>query len=118
MSDVNNVKNFIDKVQSGDSAGAGEAFKDALRDKVSAGLDAARIDIAKGLFNADGSVNAASYSDPKPEIAGTGTFNADGTITPTGAAAQDGQAQIDLSADTNTAEVETSAGVETSDAGQ
>ena len=28
----NNVQNFVDKLASGDNTGAGEAFKDALRD--------------------------------------------------------------------------------------
>tara|TARA_B100000085_G_scaffold351_1_gene382 strand:+ start:75 stop:263 length:189 start_codon:yes stop_codon:yes gene_type:complete len=33
------VKNFIDKLASGNNADAGEAFKDALRAKVADGLD-------------------------------------------------------------------------------
>ena len=33
------IQNFIDKLATGDNAGAGEAFKDALRDKVATSLD-------------------------------------------------------------------------------
>ena len=48
MSD--NVKNFIDKLQSGDNADAGEAFKNALRDKVGDQLDTARQNLAANMF--------------------------------------------------------------------
>ena len=43
-------------------------------------------------------VEAEAHSDPKPEIADPGTFNKDGSITPTttGAQANDGEAQLDL----------------------
>jgi hypothetical protein len=35
MTDINdNTKNFIDQLSNGNNADAGEAFKDALRDKV------------------------------------------------------------------------------------
>ena len=44
------IQNFIDKLATGDNAGAGEAFKDALRDKVATSLDAARQDIAGRIF--------------------------------------------------------------------
>jgi len=48
MTDVNdNTKNFIDQLSNGNNADAGEAFKDALRDKVASALDNARKDIAK-----------------------------------------------------------------------
>ena len=40
------TKNFIDKLAAGDNAGAGEAFKDALRVKVGQTLDAHRKDMA------------------------------------------------------------------------
>ena len=40
------IKDFIDKLN-GDNAGAGEVFKDALRDKVADSLDAQRQDIAE-----------------------------------------------------------------------
>ena len=40
------IQNFIDKLATGDNAG-GEAFKDALRDKVATSLDAARQDIGR-----------------------------------------------------------------------
>ena len=97
MTDINdNTKNFIDQLSQGDNTDAGEAFKAALRDKVASALDNARKDIAGNLFN--GNSVAASFSDPKPEIADPGTFNPDGSISPTMTAAQsaDGEAQIDL----------------------
>ena len=86
------VKNFIDKVQIGDNADAGEAFKDALRAKVGSALDAHRQEVASNLFN--GTFEAQPHSDPKPVIAEPGTFNQDGSVSPT--LNKDGQAQIDL----------------------
>ena len=44
------IKDFIDKLNVGDNAGAGEVFKDALRDKVADSLDAQRQDIASKIF--------------------------------------------------------------------
>jgi len=61
------VKNFVDNLASGNNAEAGEAFKDALRDKVAAGLDHSRQDIAKNIFTG---ANAETISDPKPEYTG------------------------------------------------
>ena len=59
------IKDFVDKLSSGDNAGAGEAFKDALRDKVANSLDAQRQDIASKIF-AD--VQPEAHSDPKPAV--------------------------------------------------
>ena len=73
------VKNFIDKMAQNDMVGAGDAFKDALRAKVGDQLDVKRQDIAGNMFQAQ------PHSDPKPEIAGTGTFTQDGQVEPTGA---------------------------------
>ena len=98
MADINdNTKNFIDQLSNGNNTDAGEAFKQALRDKVASSLDNARKDIAGNMFN--GNVEAADYSDPKPVVADPGTFNPDGSISPTTTAGQsaDGEAQIDLS---------------------
>jgi hypothetical protein len=67
MSD--HIKNFIDKIADGKSAEAGDAFKDALRDKVATALDNTRKDIASQMFTADTLAGVtASYSQPKPEI--------------------------------------------------
>ena len=60
------IQNFIDKLATGDNAGAGEAFKDALRDKVATSLDAQRQDIASKIFN--GVPEAEAHSDPKPAV--------------------------------------------------
>ena len=76
------VKNFIDKMAQNDMVGAGDAFKDALRAKVGDQLDVKRQDIAGNMFQAQ------PRSDPKPEIAGTGTFTQDGQVEPTGAETQ------------------------------
>jgi len=76
------VKSFIDKLAQNDMVGAGDAFKDALRSKVGDALDVKRQDVASTLFKAE------PHSDPKPEIAGTGTFTKDGQVEPTGAVAQ------------------------------
>lgn len=87
------VKNFIDQVADGNNVDAGEAFKDALRAKIGDALDAKRKELAGSLFNgASATPEAQPYSDPKPEIADPGTFNADGSVS-TG---NDGEAQIDL----------------------
>ena len=79
------VKNFIDKMAQNDMVGAGDAFKDALRAKVGDQLDVKRQDIAGNMFQAQ------PHSDPKPEIASTGTFTQDGQVEPTGANAQETQ---------------------------
>ena len=76
------VKSFIDKLAHNDMVGAGDAFKDALRSKVGDALDTRRQEVASSLFKAE------PHSDPKPEIAGTGTFTRDGEVEPTGANAQ------------------------------
>ena len=76
------VKSFIDKLAQNDMIGAGDAFKDALRSKVGDSLDARRQEVAGSMFKAE------PHSDPKPEIAGTGTFTQDGKVEPTGANAQ------------------------------
>ena len=60
------VKSFVDKLAAGDNAGAGEAFKDALRDKVATSLDTQRQDIASKIFN--GIPEAEPHSDPKPAV--------------------------------------------------
>tara|TARA_B100000424_G_C22844222_1_gene450409 strand:- start:453 stop:776 length:324 start_codon:yes stop_codon:yes gene_type:complete len=59
------IQNFIDKLATGDNAGAGEAFKDALRDKVATSLDAQRQDIASKIFT---DVQPEAHSDPKPAV--------------------------------------------------
>ena len=59
------IKDFVDKLSSGDNAGAGEAFKDALRDKVATSLDAQRQDNAGKIF-AD--IQPEAHSDPKPAV--------------------------------------------------
>ena len=93
------VKNFIDKIAVGDNAGAGDAFKDALRVKVGDALDAHRQEVAGNLFN--GTFEAQPHSDPKPVIADPGTFNQDGSVSNTGNL--DGEAQIDLTQGTEDA---------------
>ena len=98
------VKNFIDKIQKNDNAGAGEAFKDALRAKVGDALDNHRKDVASTMFSGtpgQTTPEAVPHSDPKPEVAGTGTFTPDGQVVPTGA---------DAVADTGTADVTQNAG--------
>jgi len=86
------VKNFIDKIADGDNAAAGDAFKDALRVKVGNSLDAHRQEVAGNMFNGN---LEQPHSDPKPVIADPGTFNQDGSVSPT--VSGDGQAEVDLS---------------------
>ena len=94
-----NVKNFIDNLEVGKNADAGEAFKSALRDKMGDALDARRKELSASLFNQkeSGEVEAEPHSDPKPEIADPGTFTKEGEVVPTTDAGKDGEAQIDLS---------------------
>ena len=54
-------------MSSGQAAEAGEAFKDALRDKVGDALEARRKELASVLFQ--GQIEAEAHSDPKPVIA-------------------------------------------------
>ena len=93
------VKSFVDKLAAGDNANAGEAFKDALRVKVGATLDAHRKDMAGNMFNQANPVpEAEAHSDPKPEVADIGTFTADGQVQ-TSSDVKDGQAELDLTTD-------------------
>ena len=88
------VKNFVDQLAAGDNAGAGEAFKDALRVKVGTTLDAHRKNTASNMFNNAVPVpEAEPHSDPKPEVQDIGTFTHDGQVQ------GDGQAEVDLSQD-------------------
>jgi len=93
------VKKFIDDIQNGKNADAGEAFKDALRAKVANGLDTKRKEMASQMFNTAQSIpaEAAAFSDPKPEVAEPGTFEQDGSVS----SVKDGQAEIDLTTDEN-----------------
>ena len=105
MSEVNdNTKNFIDQLSKGNSVEAGEAFKDALRDKVADSLANARKDLAGNMFREP--IEAEAHSDPKPEIADPGVFNADGSVspTPTDAQAKDVKAELDLTPEADNAD--------------
>jgi len=91
------TKAFIDKLAAGDNAGAGDAFKDALRVKVGQTLDNHRKDMAGNMFNQANPIpEAEAHSDPKPEIADPGTFTKDGQVVDT-TGEKDGQAELDLS---------------------
>jgi len=93
------TKAFIDKLAAGDNAGAGDAFKDALRVKVGQTLDNHRKDMAGNMFNQANPIpEAEAHSDPKPEIADPGTFDRDGNVLDT-TGQKDGQAELDLSQD-------------------
>ena len=85
------TKAFIDNLEAGNNADAGEAFKSALRDKMGDALDAKRQELAANLFN--GKVEAEPHSDPKPEIADVGTFTQDGQVQTD---ANDGKAEIEI----------------------
>ena len=99
-----NTKNFIDQLSQGNNDEAGEAFKAALRDKVADQLDNARKDLAGNMFKAP--TEAEDFSDPKPEIADPGVFNADGSVsaTPTDTDKKDGEAEINLTPEADNAD--------------
>lgn len=61
------IKSFVDKLSSGQAAEAGEAFKDALRNKVGDALETRRKELASVLFQ--GQIEPETFSDPKPEVA-------------------------------------------------
>ena len=63
---TNKVATFVDTLQKGDNAAAGDMFKDALRDKVANALDTKRVEVAKSIFNG---VEAQPHSDDKPNVA-------------------------------------------------
>ena len=88
------TKAFIDNLEAGQNADAGEAFKNALRDKMGDALDARRQELAASLFNQK-APEADPISDPKPEVADVGTFTQDGQVQTT-AQQNDGKAEIDL----------------------
>jgi len=96
------TKTFIDNLEAGKNADAGQAFKDALRDKMGNALDARRQELAASLFNK--TPEADPISDPKPEIADVGTFTADGQVQTSNDPQKDGKAELDL---TQNAETET-----------
>ena len=93
-----NVKNFIDNLEVGKNADAGEAYKSALRDKMCDALDARRKELSASLFNQkeSGEVEAEPHSDPKPEVADVGTFTQDGQVQTTADQSNDGKAEMDL----------------------
>ena len=92
------TKNFIDKLAAGDNAGAGDAFKDALRVKVGQTLDNHRKDMAGNMFNQANPIpEAEPHSDPKPEIAEPGSFDKEGNVIDT--VGKDGKAELDLTTD-------------------
>ena len=93
-----NVKNFIDNLEVGKNADAGEAFKSALRDNMGDALDARRKELSASLFNQkeSGEVEAEPHSDPKPEVADVGTFTQDGQVQTTADQSNDGKAEMDL----------------------
>ena len=93
-----NTKAFIDNLEAGNNADAGEAFKSALRDKMGDALDAKRKDLASSLFNKE-TPEAMPHSDPKPEVADVGTFTADGQVQD---ATNDGKAELEISGNDET----------------
>jgi hypothetical protein len=95
-----NTKAFIDNLEAGNNADAGEAFKSALRDKMGDALDAKRQELAANLFN--GKVEAEPISDPKPEIATPGTFAQDGSVTTPGQPEMDGKAELEIAGNDET----------------
>ena len=99
----NKIGQFVDYLNQGKQAEAGEVFKDALRAKVGDALDQKRQDMASTMFNGQ----ALSHSDKKPEVATPGQFNRDGTIT--NADGTDGKTAADLSAETKPEVAEPSA---------
>ena len=88
------TKTFIDNLEAGQNADAGEAFKNALRDKMGNALDARRQELAASLFNK--TPEADPISDPKPEIADVGTFTADGQVQTSNDPQNDGKAEIEI----------------------
>lgn len=46
-----NIEKMIDALVNDDMVGAGDAFKDALNDKISTTLDQERISVANEIFN-------------------------------------------------------------------
>ena len=56
---------FIGKLQQGRNAEAGEAFKDALSDKVANAFDKQRVDVAGKIFKG---IEPEKFSDPKPAV--------------------------------------------------
>jgi len=93
-----NTKAFIDNLETGNNADAGEAFKSALRDKMGDALDIKRKELASNLFNKE----AESFSDPKPEIATPGTFAQDGSVATPGQPELDGKAELEIAGDGET----------------
>jgi len=58
-----NLKKFVNSLETGDNKQAGEDIRNALADKVSAGLDNAKVDVAKSMFTGQVGVDAPE-ADP------------------------------------------------------
>ena len=93
-----NTKAFIDNLETGNNADAGEAFKSALRDKMGEALDAKRKELASSLFNKEAQ-EAMAISDPKQEIATPGTFAQDCSVETPGQPELDGKAELEIAGD-------------------
>ena len=63
-----------------------------------------RKDLASNMFKTP--TEAEDFSDPKPEIADPGVFNADGSVsaTPTDANKKDGKAELELTPEADNAD--------------
>ena len=96
-----NTKAFIDNLEAGNNADAGEAFKSALRDKMGDALDIKRKELASSLFNKE-TPEAMPHSAPKPEIATPGTFAQDGSVATPGQPELDGKAELEIAGDGET----------------
>ena len=95
------TKTFIDNLEAGKNADAGEAFKSALRDKMGDALDIKRKELASNLFNKE-TPEAQAFSDPKPEIATPGTFAQDGSVATPGQPEMDGKAELEIAGNDET----------------
>jgi hypothetical protein len=58
------VDKFVRALQTGNNADAGDAFKDALRDKIADRLDGHRKDVASKIFNP----TVQNFSPEKPPV--------------------------------------------------
>jgi hypothetical protein len=74
-----NLKKFVNSLQTGDNKQAGEDIRNALADKVSASLDSAKGDVARSMFTGQVGVetpeanpfsgNDQAAETPAPEVA-------------------------------------------------
>lgn len=58
-----NVQSFVNSLEQGDMVGAQDAFNAELSDRISAAMDAKKIEVASSIFGSGDEVSSDDYED-------------------------------------------------------